>query len=47
MPPVRRLAPLAILLPLLVVSAGCSTSKSGGSVTTLIPAVVIGTVSKA
>jgi cytochrome c6 len=47
MPPVRRLAPLAILLPLLVVSAGCSTSKPGGSVTTATPVTVIGTVPKA
>ena len=43
----RRLAPLAILLPLLVVSAGCSTSKPGGRVTTPTPAEVIGTVPKA
>jgi len=47
MPPVRRLAPLAILLPLLVVFAGCSTSKPGGGVTTPTPSEVIGTVPKA
>jgi len=42
---VRRLAPLAILLPLLVVLAGCS--KPGGSVTTPTPTKVVGTVPKA
>ena len=43
----RRLVPLAILLPLLVVSAGCSTSKPGGRVTTPTPSEVIGTVPQA
>jgi len=46
MPPVRRLAPLAILLPLLAFSAGCSTSKPGGSVTTPTPTKVVGNVPK-
>lgn len=41
----RRLAPLAILLPLLVVLGGCS--KPGGSVTTPTPTKVVGTVPKA
>jgi len=47
MPPVRRLAPLAILLPLLAFSAGCSTSKPGGKVVTPTPTKVVGTVPKA
>ena len=40
----RRLAPLAILLPLLVVSAGCSTTKPGEKVVTPTPTKVVGTV---
>src|SRR4051794_15907030 len=47
MPPVRRLAPLAILLPLLAFSPGCSTSKPGGKVVTPTPTKVVGTVPKA
>ena len=43
----RRLAPVAILLPLLAFAAGCSTSKPGGSVTTPTPTKVVGTVPKA
>jgi mono/diheme cytochrome c family protein len=46
MPPVRRLVPLAILLPLLAFSAGCSASKPGGSVTTPTPTKVVGAVPK-
>ena len=42
---VRRLAPIAILLPLLVLAAGCS--KPGGSITTATPTKVIGTVPQA
>jgi cytochrome c6 len=44
---VRRLLPAVLLLPLLVVAAGCSTSKPGGSVTTATPTKVVGTVPKA
>jgi sulfite dehydrogenase len=47
MPPVRRLAPLALLLPLLVVFAGCSSSKPGGRVTTPTPTKVVGKVPQA
>ena len=43
----RRLAPIAILLPLLVVAAGCSTSKPGEKVVSPAPSKVIGTVPKA
>jgi mono/diheme cytochrome c family protein len=41
---VRRLAPIPILLALLLVAAGCSTSKPGGKVVTPTPVTVIGTV---
>jgi cytochrome c6 len=44
MPPVRRLAPFAILLPLLAFSAGCSTTKPGEKVVTPTPTKVVGTV---
>jgi cytochrome c6 len=43
---VRRLAPLAILLPLLVFAAGCSTSKPGGKIVAPLPTEVVGTVAK-
>jgi mono/diheme cytochrome c family protein len=41
---VRRLAPIAILLPLLVFAAGCSDSKPGGKVVLPLPTTVVGTV---
>jgi len=44
---VRRLVPIAILLPLLVFATGCSTSKPGEKVVTPTPSQVIGTVPKA
>jgi mono/diheme cytochrome c family protein len=44
---VRRLAPFAILLPLLLFAAGCSTSKPGGKVVAPLPSTVVGTVPKA
>jgi cytochrome c6 len=44
---VRRLLPVALLLPLLLAAAGCDTSKPGGSVTTATPTKVVGTVPKA
>jgi cytochrome c6 len=44
---VRRLAPIAILLPLLVFAAGCSTSKPGEKVVAPLPSTVVGTVPKA
>jgi cytochrome c6 len=47
MPPVRRLGPVAILLPLLALAVGCSTSKPGGRVTTPTPTKVVGTVPQA
>ena len=40
----RRLAPIAILLPLLVAATGCSTSKPGEKTVTPTPVTVIGTV---
>ena len=44
----RRLLPVAILLPLLLAAAGCNTSKPGGSITTATPSKpVVGTVPKA
>jgi cytochrome c6 len=43
---VRRLATLAIL-PLLLLAAGCSSSKPGEKVVTPTPTTVIGTVPKA
>jgi mono/diheme cytochrome c family protein len=44
---VRRLFPIAILVPLLVVAAGCSTSKPGEKVVSPTPNTVVGTVPKA
>jgi mono/diheme cytochrome c family protein len=45
---VRRLAPIAILLPLLAFVAGCSDSKPyGGETVSATPTKVIGTVPKA
>ena len=43
----RRLLPVAILLPLLLAAAGCSTSKPGEKVVTPTPTKVVGTVPKA
>jgi mono/diheme cytochrome c family protein len=43
---VRRLAPLALVL-LLLLAAGCSTSKPGEKVVTPTPTKVVGTVPKA
>ena len=40
----RRLAPIAIVLPLLLFAAGCSSGVPGGSVTTPTPTKVVGTV---
>jgi mono/diheme cytochrome c family protein len=44
---VRRLAPIAILLPLLLAAVGCSTSKPGGKIVTPTPQTVVGTVATA
>jgi mono/diheme cytochrome c family protein len=44
---VRRFAPFAILLTLLPVAAGCSTSKPGEKTATPTPTKVIGTLPKA
>jgi mono/diheme cytochrome c family protein len=44
---VRRLLPVLLVLPLLLVAAGCDTSKPGGSITTATPTKVVGTVPKA
>lgn len=44
---VRRLAPTALLLTLLLAAAGCSTSKPGEKTVTPTPTKVIGTVPKA
>ena len=41
---VRRFAPIAILLPLLVIATGCYTSKPGEKTVTPTPVTVIGTV---
>jgi mono/diheme cytochrome c family protein len=41
---VRRLGPIAILLALLLVGAGCSTSKPGGKIVAPTPVTVVGTV---
>jgi mono/diheme cytochrome c family protein len=41
---VRRLAPIAILLPLVLAAVGCSTSKPGGKIATPTPQTVVGTV---
>lgn len=42
----RRFAPLAVL-PLLLVAAGCSSSKPGEKVVQPLPSTVVGTVPKA
>jgi len=44
---VRRLLPVAILLPLLLAAGGCSTSKPGEKIVTPTPTKVVGTVPKA
>jgi mono/diheme cytochrome c family protein len=44
---VRRLAPLAGLILLLLLAAGCSTSKPGEKIVTPTPTKVVGTVPKA
>jgi mono/diheme cytochrome c family protein len=44
---VRRLAPLAGLALLLLLAAGCSTSKPGEKIATPTPTKVVGTVPKA
>jgi cytochrome c6 len=44
---VRRHLPIAILVPLLLVAAGCSTSKPGEKVVSPTPQTVVGTVPKA
>ncbi len=44
---VRRLAPIAVLLPLLLAAAGCSTYKPGEKVVTPTPDTVVGTVATA
>jgi mono/diheme cytochrome c family protein len=45
---VRRLAPFAVLLPLLLAAAGCSTNKPGEKVVTPTPSKpVVGTVATA
>src|SRR5436190_13113331 len=43
----RRLPPLVIVVSLLVLGAGCDTSKPGGSVVKPLPETVVGTVPKA
>jgi mono/diheme cytochrome c family protein len=44
---VRRLAPTAVLVVLLLAAAGCSTSKPGEKVVTPTPTKIVGTVPKA
>ena len=44
---VRRLAPLGIVLVLLLLGAGCSTSKPGEKTVSPLPTKVVGTVPKA
>jgi mono/diheme cytochrome c family protein len=41
---VRRFLPIATLVPLLVVAAGCNTSKPGGKTVTPTPVTVVGTL---
>jgi mono/diheme cytochrome c family protein len=43
----RRLAPLLAVLPLLLLAAGCDTSKPGEKVVQPLPQTVVGTVPKA
>jgi mono/diheme cytochrome c family protein len=43
----RRLAPLAAALPLLLFAAGCNTSKPGEKLVLPLPSTVVGTVPKA
>jgi cytochrome c6 len=43
----RRLAPLLAALPLLVLTAGCDTSKPGEKLAQPLPSTVVGTVPKA
>ena len=43
----RRLLPIALAVPLLLVAAGCSSSKPGEKVVTPTPQPVVGTVPKA
>jgi mono/diheme cytochrome c family protein len=43
----RRLAPLLAVLPLLLLAAGCDTSKPGEKVVQPLPSTVVGTVPKA
>ena len=43
----RRLVPIALLVPLLAVSVGCSTSKPGEKTVTPTPTKVVGTLPKA
>ena len=40
----RRFAPLVAVVPLLLVAAGCSSSKPGAATTTPLPSTVIGKV---
>jgi mono/diheme cytochrome c family protein len=44
---VRRHLPIVLVVPLLLLAAGCSTSKPGQKVVTPTPETVIGTVPKA
>ena len=44
---VRRLAPLAIVLALLLLGAGCSTDKPGEKIVAPLPTTVVGNVPKA
>jgi cytochrome c6 len=44
---VRRFGPIAIILPLLLFAAGCSTSKPGEKTVKPLPTEVVGTVPKA
>jgi mono/diheme cytochrome c family protein len=44
---VRRLLPAVLLLPLLLATAGCNTSKPGEKTVAPLPTKVVGTVPKA